>query len=263
MKTIISDLDGTLLNDGELSTETIETLKQFQENNRLVLATGRNLNSVKKIYQQLEMDKYQTGALILINGLAFYDFKDQEFIYLNSFKEKDITKIIKIAYRFFFRITIVTKEKRLTIPNLYDKIYQILRFLIKHKPIEKTKKEKIPAQAEKIELGGTIFFDFFLRRLKRSLHNYEVVQVSRFWIEILPKRTNKVNQVKYLIDKYQIALDDLYVFGDGENDFEMLKYANNSYAPEDALPEAKQVAKFSCLSARKNGVAKVVYQLIK
>ena len=77
MKTIISDLDGTLLNDGKLSTETIETLKQFQENNRLVLATGRNLNSVKKIYQQLEMDKYQTGALILINGLAFYDFKDQ------------------------------------------------------------------------------------------------------------------------------------------------------------------------------------------
>ena len=36
MKTIISDLDGTLLNDGKLSTETIETLKQFQENNRLV-----------------------------------------------------------------------------------------------------------------------------------------------------------------------------------------------------------------------------------
>ena len=78
MKTIVTDLDGTLLDNGTLSSRSIEVLKKLQKEHRLVLATGRNMESVKHIYQELEMDKYKTGALILLNGLAFYDFKDNE-----------------------------------------------------------------------------------------------------------------------------------------------------------------------------------------
>lgn len=72
MKTIVTDLDGTLLDNGTLSSRSIEVLKELQKKHRLVLATGRNMESVKYIYQELEMDKYKTGALILLNGLAFY-----------------------------------------------------------------------------------------------------------------------------------------------------------------------------------------------
>lgn len=43
MKTIITDLDGTLLNNKQLSNNTIEVLKEIQKEHRLVLATGRNL----------------------------------------------------------------------------------------------------------------------------------------------------------------------------------------------------------------------------
>ena len=75
MKTIVTDLDGTLLDNGTLSSRSMEVLKALQKEHRLVLATGRNMESVKHIYQELEMDKYKTGALILLNGLAFYDLK--------------------------------------------------------------------------------------------------------------------------------------------------------------------------------------------
>ena len=96
MKTVVSDLDGTLLSDGKLSQETIKILKEFQKENQLVLATGRNFESVKWIIEELEMEKYQTGALILINGLAFYDFKDRYEI--ENTDITDIRKIIAIRY---------------------------------------------------------------------------------------------------------------------------------------------------------------------
>ena len=127
MKTVVSDLDGTLLANGSLNKETIAVLKEFQSKNRLVLATGRNFESVKWIVDELEMEKYQTGALILINGLAFYDFKDREYIYLNSFDLKEVKKIIKIAYRLFFRVTVVCQNERITLSSLYDKIFYIAK----------------------------------------------------------------------------------------------------------------------------------------
>ena len=263
MKTVVSDLDGTLLADGSLNKETIAVLKEFQSKNRLVLATGRNFESVKWIVDELEMEKYQTGALILINGLAFYDFKDREYIYLNSFDLKEVKKIIKIAYRLFFRVTVVCQNERITLSSLYDKIFYILRYLIKHKPIPKQNNEAVYNQVEKIELGGTIFFNFFFKLLKKRLYNYEVVRVSQYWIEILPKGTNKLDQLKYLVSKYHIDQNDLYVFGDGENDIEMLQYANNSYAPENALIEAKNAAHFKCESCNNNGVIKVIQNIIK
>lgn len=214
MKTVITDLDGTLLNNAHLSSYSIDVLKEFQKENRLVLATGRNLNSVKHIYDQLDMDKYKTGALILINGLSFYDFKNNEYICLDSLSTKEAKHIIHIAYLLLFRITVVTSDKRIKIYSLYDKIYSLLRYIIKHKPMTKYDKRELPNQIEKIELGGTVFFVFFYKILKYLLKNYEVVRVGKRWIEILPKGINKVNMVKHIVSKYNINIDDLYIFGD-------------------------------------------------
>ena len=136
-------------------------------------------------------------------------------------------------------------------------------YLIKHKPIPKQNNKAVYNQVEKIELGGTIFFNFFFKLLKKRLYNYEVVRVSQYWIEILPKGTNKLDQLKYLVSKYHIDQNDLYVFGDGENDIEMLQYANNSYAPENALIEAKNAAHFKCESCNNNGVIKVIQNIIQ
>lgn len=242
-----------------LSNKTIKVLKEIQKEHRLVLATGRNIESVKHIYQQLEMDQNKTGALILLNGLVFYDFKDNEYICLKSFNSKQTKRVTRITYLLFFRTTVVTSKERITMNCLYDRIYYLLRYIIKHKPMEyANKKIELPENIEKIELGGTLFFEFFLFALKNILRSCQVIRVAKYWIEILPKGINKLNQLRYLVDKYSISLDDLYVFGDGENDIEMLKYTKNSYAPENALDSAKKAANYRCLSCHDDGVIKIV-----
>ena len=42
---------------------------------------------------------------------------------LNSFDLKEVKKIIKIAYRLFFRVTVVCQNERITLSSLYDKGY--------------------------------------------------------------------------------------------------------------------------------------------
>lgn len=64
------------------------------------------------------------------------------------------------------------------------------------------------------------------------------------------------------MNKYDISLDDLYVFGDGENDIGMLTYAKNSYAPANALDDAKKTAKYECLACIEDGVAKIIEKLL-
>lgn len=261
MTTLITDLDGTLLNNGELSEYTIKILKEFQEKNRLILATGRNMHYVEHIYKQLDMDKYNTGGLILVNGLEYYDFSDKEYISLDSFSSKESKLIIMICHLLMFRVTVAGREKRVKLDSLYDRIYYILRFLIKHKPMKSFKKKQLPAYIQKLEISGTIFSDFFFKILKIALKNYEVVKVNKWWIEILPKGINKVSMVKHVVSKYNIDQNDLYIFGDGENDIEMLRYAIHSYAPKNAMENVKKYANNICLSCDNDGVARTIIQI--
>ena len=264
MKTVVTDLDGTLLNKGELSQTTIEILEEFQKENRLILATGRTIESAKGIYQALKMDEYHNGALILVNGLAYYDFKDQEYRCLEMLDLKNVKRIVRIANCLFFRMTIVGTNERCQLNSLYDRIFYLLRFIIKGKPMKKFEKPaSYPKSIEKIGLEATIFFPFFYGLLKFFLKDYEVVQATRHWVEVMPKGTNKVNQIKYAVQKYQIDHEDLYVFGDGENDVEMLKYAKHSYTPANALKEAKQAASQECLSSEQDGVAMEIKWLLR
>lgn len=263
MKTVVTDLDGTLLSNGELSLKSIEILDEFQKHHRLILATGRNRQSVQWIYQKLHMEEHQTGAMILLNGLAMYDFHDHEYIQYPSFDHVTAKKIIRICYLLFFRITIVTSNKRIQYPCLYDQIYDFLRHIIKHKPKRVFEKPNILDDIEKIELGGSIFFEFFYFILKRCLRSYEVVRVSQYWIEILPLGVNKVNMLQYLIHKYHISMEDLYVFGDGENDLEMLAFCKNSICPKNAPNWIKTVARNQCLSNDEDGVIQYIDEFIK
>ena len=77
IRLIISDLDGTLLNENhKLSLKTIEVLKQAQQRRiGVVLATGRSLKDLSVFGEQLDLSKYPLSGYITLNGLELYDYK--------------------------------------------------------------------------------------------------------------------------------------------------------------------------------------------
>ena len=78
------------------------------------------------------------------------------------------------------------------------------------------------------------------------------------WLEILPKGTSKANAIKQVAEFYQC--DHIVAFGDGMNDIEMFKMADEAYALENAVPELKAIATAVIGSNDDDSVAKWLKQ---
>ena len=61
-----------------------------------------------------------------------------------------------------------------------------------------------------------------------------------------------------MLASWNLTLDDLVAFGDGGNDFEMLKAAGLSYAMENGSDEVKKVADKIAPNNNDSGVLKVL-----
>jgi HAD superfamily hydrolase (TIGR01484 family) len=81
IQVIVSDIDGTLLNDDKDLTEvTRDTLIEAQEKGyKLILASGRNVTMVMPLAKELRMDEFK-GMIIGSNGQQRYDFADDEYV---------------------------------------------------------------------------------------------------------------------------------------------------------------------------------------
>mgnify|MGYP000855040581 FL=1 len=92
MKLVVSDLDGTLLNDdSEVSLETIQAIKQLKEKGiEFAIATGRSFNSANKIRKKIGLEIY----LICNNGANIYN-KNGELIKNNVMPADLIRKVVR------------------------------------------------------------------------------------------------------------------------------------------------------------------------
>lgn len=72
--------------------------------------------------------------------------------------------------------------------------------------------------------------------------------------EVVPKGFTKATGIKYLQDYYGIAKDNIYVFGDSNNDLDMLKYATNSIAMGHCTPEVLACAAYHTDTVEEDGI---------
>lgn len=85
---------------------------------------------------------------------------------------------------------------------------------------------------------------------------------SEVWLDVMPKTANKGKALKEMQKKLGISNDETIVFGDYMNDFEMMEYAANSYAMVNAHPEILGVSKFRTrLDNNNNGVIETLREL--
>lgn len=239
MKTLVTDLDGTLLIHGAIDDRTVRILKTFQEKNRLVLATGRDLKSIEKILRKLNM---HSGSLILLNGNEYIDLEDGEHIKRKEISQKQAQNIVKELQRWCVQLYVVTHNDHYRWSSPFE---TLIRLVPIPKLIKILKYKKIYDLPEKIEKIAVLGYWGTSKRIKKCERDNEVtyVKIGRFWDEIMPKGCDKANMVRHMMEKYNIHKEDLIVFGDGQNDVEMLKLTSHSYAPHHALKSAKQAAK--------------------
>lgn len=257
----VSDLDGTLLKSDETTSNyTKIIINHFIENGGyFTYATARSIFTASKVAKGI----HTNIPVIVYNGSFLVDAINGDTLISNFFGKEvydildDLFKndIYPIVYTF-----INDKEKFSYIPKLCTN--GMKRFLDTRKGDVRINEVDNVEDLKK----GNIFYlacidssdklEPFYLKYKDKLHC--VFQRDFYtndpWLEILPLEASKSNAIKQL--QNHLKCDELIVFGNGKNDIDMFKIADESYAVENACDELKKIATGIIESNDNDGVAR-------
>lgn len=260
---VVSDLDGTLLNsDQEVSEISKKVIKKLiEKGKKFYIATGRAYPDAKNIMESIGIKI----PLISANG-AVINNADGKEIYRNNLDEKYKNIMLDIDYlgisdsihinvysdnRWF----LTDKERKI---NPFEEEPEYMYEVVTPEEVRKkdiTKIFYIGKHNDLLKLEKVIF--------DRTNGEVNVKFTHPECLEIFDINATKANTIKRLglIDRF--TFDDVVTFGDGFNDYEMLKEAkkgfimkNAHYSLKEALPHLEIVS-----SNSKNGVAKKLIEL--
>ena len=83
------------------------------------------------------------------------------------------------------------------------------------------------------------------------------------WLDISNMNAHKGYALEKVMKTYNFKSDEVMVFGDYNNDLEMLALSDYGFAMANAHPNVKKAAKYSTLSNDENGVEHILKLLIK
>lgn len=287
-KLVAIDLDGTLLNSyGEVSKENkIAIQEAIQRGSEIVLASGRMPSSVKNIALELGADKY----MICGNGTMVYDIKKEEVIYDAFMSKEKALEIIKICEENSIYYNVYTKN------NVLAKSlnYNILFYNNENskKPLEKRTNINIVEDIAKyiketpdLEIlkmtvcdSDQVIFASIIRKLKMIAdvdvleiehmsrknikHGTTEVAIEYYYTEVSNKNANKWTAIEFLMQKLNIAKEEVMAIGDNANDKEMVEKAGLGVAMGKSMLAANHIGDIEVKDNNSSGVAEAINRYI-
>lgn len=246
MKVFAIDLDGTLLDENKAISESdAASLVGIQKHgDRIVLATGRNQTEANLYIDILELRQHK-GAVILADGqyiedfcndktyeLPFLNIKDTIFLLNLVTKDNTIEVITPGKNYYIFYTTLSAAYWKFKIRNLFSK-----NAAISKKHIKKMN----PKRIEKI-VTDRIIENSYREEIERNYELFYVHDKKRY--EIKQKHVNKAKALSKLIKEWGVSRENLYVFGNDDNDICMMNLTQNSYAVFDSTDIVKETANY-------------------
>ena len=265
MDLIFFDLDGTLLNDvSEISVFTKDTLALLRDNNiAYSVATGRTMLSAQRIMQGHDFDLPQ----IYSNGVTVWHPETQQLTLDNLLNSSEASIIIDAAAKH----AITPFVNAIDVDNQYlifhaETRHDIERNLI-DKYLSKTQAKLLPlteladnARVTNISMiGEKEPIDEMWAQLNqhKNLVAYSgpALEGENFsWMDVHHSNASKGAAVINM--KEQLGASNVICFGDSTNDLSMLKIADESYAPDNAKDQIKQVVDQVIGNNHEDGIAR-------
>lgn len=192
MKIIASDFDNTIyfIDDSKKNQNNIEAIRKFVDNgNIFIIITGRNYSSLKKYIEKFDIPY---TYIITDDGAKIFDKNDE---CINTIK-LGINSINKV-------IPILEKEKA----NYYldDGL------------------SKNDNKNECVKIVVNCIDEKDKKRMLEIIKDTDIhIYASRRHVNIINKKVNKAMALRKLFELENLNLDDIFVIGDNDNDYEML-----------------------------------------
>lgn len=261
---IAIDMDGTLLReDKTISEKTKEVIKRARRKNvKVVLATGRPVEGVKKYLEDLDL--YHDDEYVLtFNGAIVKEICSNRIICKDTLNGSDLLHLYEISKKVGVNIHAFSKYGCITprmneYTELEGKINGINVYEIDYDTINKNEEIIKVMMVDKPEI-----LEKAIEKLPKEIYeNYTIVRSAPYFLEFLSKTCNKGEGVKSLVESLKIKKEDVIAIGDAGNDIHMIEYAGLGIAMENAFDDVKKKADFITKSNEEDGVAFVFEKFI-
>jgi hypothetical protein len=269
IKHIITDIDGTLLNDeGEIGIESKKLIKNLiSENVTISLATGRLHSAVTEIAGELSLN----GYIISLDGALIKNYISDKTLSESFLKPTQVKKAISISEKDLINIVlchasaIYYTEYNSIIPSLLSK------YGASYKQVESYQdyitgtleivcssdmKSSIKQMEEKFNFPYSLGCNTSYFRSKKNENIY--------YLEIRKAGSSKGKAVARLLKHLSIKPWQSAVIGDWYNDITMFQTKAMKVAVANAIPELKNAADFiTSRTNREDGTAEFFEMVLK
>ena len=247
----VSDLDGTLFNrNKKISNKSVEIInKCIDKGMKFSIATARMPYGCDTRLSPIHMNV----PGIVTNGVFLYDFEEKRIISSEIIDSVAVQNVLQVfnSYKlpcFLYmcndgEISIYYKDEEQKKQTQY----------YSERALESCKEiKKITSFEQQARNGDCVYLAYTGKReelepICRALDRVEKIKYSfylniyngLYCLEVFGEKASKENALLKL--KEYVDCDKLVVFGDNHNDMSMMKIADESYAPNNALPEIKVI----------------------
>lgn len=271
-KLVCIDVDGTLLNNKHKITKRTKEilLKAHKLGTHIVISTGR-------IYTDAEYYSDLIGVkspVIASNGAFIKERDSNEVIYKEVLGESLSLKLLEIFHKHRINPYFCTPYK-FYYGNIMFKLFNIATKILGGRSnkidIEyvyswKRWQEVLYKEKDNIVKCEIIYRNpSLINELRNELKNIkelEIVDSSKYNIEITCKGISKGKAVAMLASFYNLKREEIISIGDSENDLSMIEYAGMGIAMGNALDSVKRKADYITNSNDNDGVANAINRFV-
>ncbi|UTR16389.1 Cof-type HAD-IIB family hydrolase [Salipaludibacillus sp. LMS25] len=245
-KLFFFDIDGTLLDhDKQLPAKTEAAVKQLIEKGHFVaIATGRAPFMFKELREKLGITTY-----LSFNGQ--YGVFEGEPIIKNPLDKEELARLtVEATKRDHPLVYMNERDMKANIPYHPQIETSIGTLQFEHPDYD-------PAFLEGRDIYQSLIFfseeedQFYIDKYDK----FDFVRWHEYSSDVVPAGGSKAIGVETMMTKLGMTKEDVYVFGDGPNDIEMIKFSPNSVAMGNGVESVKEAASFVTKDVSDDGIA--------
>ncbi len=282
IKLIVSDIDGTLLNDKHQVTQKVkEAVHKVRESGvSFMAASGRDYLMLNKVMNQLG----EKAKCICLNGAQHYD-NEGNLLIKHELSKKQSIQIMDIVNKYNVDADFMSGKQRYHYgPKDLHRDLLLARFMILFKSSDKdmllhfiednemldtivceqSSDKILEKEIHKIELyASNLAHHRLIMDEIKQIDGLSVVNFQGLNIEITSAFATKGDMVAHICEHYGYEEDEVVVIGDAQNDATMLARFKHSYAMGQASDEIKAMATHVTQSNEEDGVACVINKVLE
>lgn len=251
MELIVFDLDGTLLNaEQKISPYTQETLRMLGERHiAYTVATGRTLHASRAC---LEGHSFPLPH-IYKNGVVIWDPERNGYTHTTYLTSDEIAAVLaafegRLVTPFIFTVEEDGEHTVYHPPVRSAHCRSFLAELSENRGLPLLPLSALPANAQIANISAlgdgdaikAINLDLAEQPHLVAYFGPGMYSPGAYWMDIHHSAASKGSAVDVL--KKELGFARIICFGDGDNDASLFALADESYAPDNAIPEIKQMA---------------------